>query len=344
MMKIRFVAVLIAMAVLCACNVQKSTEPQPPASPSVTATPKQAPPVAKPATPPAAKAAPKKPAAKPAPKKEAPPVVVKAWNFAKLPKDQWQWYFPGNAPVASGAGATYYAPKSGPGPQLRNTSMNTEEITHVRIRAALNLCEPKAQPEPVPFKTLRFYYATTEAKGDDPKWPFNPANSIVLRPVKDTPGVYEGAVAGRPGWKGTLTDCFFGVDVPALAPDQLEKKVTYGIVVTQITFMKGPLPKLPKVMQQAPAAAAPAAAAAATAAPAPVAPAAAAAPAPAATPAEPAKAEPAEAAKAEPATTEPAPAPVTPAVEEKKEEPAPAPVPAKKSSTKKSSSKSKSKK
>lgn len=339
MMKIRCMALLVAIAVLSACNVQKSTTPEQPASPSVTATPKQAPvpPAAKPATPPAAK--PQKPAAKPAaPKKDPAPVVVKAWNFAKLPKDQWQWYFPGNAPVASGAGATYYAVKSSPGPQLRGVSFNADDITHVRIRASLNYCDRGTKPEPTPFKSLRFYFATSEAKGSDPKWPFSPANNIVLQPVKNAPGVYEGRVAGRPGWKGTVTDCFFGIDVPALAPDQIEKKSTYGIVVTQITFMKGPLPKLPKVMMQGLAPAAPAAAAAAAAAVAP----AAAAPAPAV---EPAKTEPvpAPAAAVESAKSEPA-----PAVEEKKEEKA-APASsatseAKKSSSKKSSSKSKSKK
>lgn len=251
---IRDLTISLSVALFVGCGAQPSSTPkQAPEQKSVTAAPKATATTntAKPKTEP-------KPAAKPQPKPQAKPAepkfaVVKEWDFGKLPKEQWEWYFPGNRPVASPKGAYYYLTKSAPGPQLRGSSIAADEATHVRVDMDLTL--RAAKDEKTPFKFLILYFNGSEGKPADEKWPFDNKWTARFKPVPNNPGVYEAKLTGHPNWKGNIEDFFISVAVPELSADQLKNNVSYGCRVRKISFIKkdGPAATAPAPAKAKPA-------------------------------------------------------------------------------------------
>jgi hypothetical protein len=237
----RFVKVfslIIAVLVFSfGCGSQDSTSAEA-KSPPAKAQPASAKPKPAPAQPDRARPAPKTAPGSPQPSPA--PQAAKAWDFAKLAKDKWEWTFPGNTPAQTDSGAYYFTQATSPGPVLRNATIDAAAVTDVRVKMTLIRDEGNGVTKCAPFNLLVLYFSRTNENAPNKNWPFADKRSVVLNGVPGQPSLFEAKLAGHPDWAGTMQNFFIDVHVPDLSKADLNKGVKYGVLTSRIEFLVPP--------------------------------------------------------------------------------------------------------
>jgi len=169
------------------------------------------------------------------------PEVVKAWDFAKLPPEQWEWRFPGGTPTQKPTGACYKVTQGGRGPWLAQQKIEAAQAATLKIRLKVALNASDGRVVDVSPDKVIFYFARTSDTGPQPNWPFDGKRAIELKLRSRRAGEFTAALAGWPGWDGAITDAFIAVHLPPFPDDETRKGGHYSIVVSNIAFL-GPTP------------------------------------------------------------------------------------------------------
>lgn len=171
----------------------------------------------------------------------SPPDAVKAWDFAKLPPEQWEWRFPGGAPTQKPTGACYEVTHGGRGPWLAEQKIEAAQVATLKVtlKVALNASDNRVV-DVSPDKVI-FYFARSSDTGPQPNWPFDGKRAVELKCRSRRIGEFTATLTGWPGWDGIITNAFIAVYLPPFPDDEIEKGGHYSIVFSDIDFL-GPTP------------------------------------------------------------------------------------------------------
>lgn len=236
---------LAAMLVIVGCSNSTSeaadakSAPAKKASPTATPTVAPAPKENVPAS--AAKEAGKnQPKAKEAQKPTPTYTVVRAWDFAQLPEDKWEWKFFSKGTKRTEWGAWFTTHQNTRVAQLPILDLNTADVDAVRLELVLRRKGPDGKPQDVPMdKAPIFWWVPKEQlppAGQEPKQSAYRGRTFGKADPKK-PNVYVAHLKNHKDWKGSVGLLVINVHVPQTLQ---ESDIPYSVVVRRIEFLKQP--------------------------------------------------------------------------------------------------------
>lgn len=186
----------------------------------------------------AAKPAGQKQAAKPKPKqaakpKPAPLKTVKAWEFDKLAKDQWEWTLQkGEFKPWANTGIFFDRRVSGPGPVLEKANLDAKSVKAIRVTLRVFKRAGDKDLKEITPDHLTLYWAR---QGVEEKL-FEKRQGQPMKPMgeADKTTVFVAPVDGNKEWNGTIDGLYVSV---ALPKDKLADGEFYRVVLRKIEFV-----------------------------------------------------------------------------------------------------------